>query len=139
MPARHRLGNLHLSILTDGVYFQDAGAVFGIVPRVLWERLGIELNDRYQMALGLNSLLVRVAGQDRSSSRRASARRSGRWAQTERPGGISLLDELARRRRRAGRTSTSSSTRTCTPTTAAGTRGRTATARTCRRSRAPAT
>jgi glyoxylase-like metal-dependent hydrolase (beta-lactamase superfamily II) len=63
MPARHRLGNLDLAVLTDGTYYQDAGAVFGIVPRVMWERLGIELNDRHQMGLGLNSLLLRSQGQ----------------------------------------------------------------------------
>ena len=62
MPATHRLGNLHLRVLTDGRYFQDAGAVFGIVPKVMWERLGIELNDRHQMALGLNSLLLSSQG-----------------------------------------------------------------------------
>ena len=28
----------------------------------MWERLGIALNDRYQMALGLNSLLLRSQG-----------------------------------------------------------------------------
>ena len=53
MPATHRLGNLHLRVLSDGVYYQDAGAVFGIVPRIMWERLGFEMNARYQMALGL--------------------------------------------------------------------------------------
>lgn len=94
MPARHRLGNLDLHILSDGVYHQDAGAVFGIVPRIMWERLGFGLNDRYQMALGLNSLLVRsdsktilietgVGEKDRALS------------QTERPDGT-LLDEMRR-------------------------------------------
>jgi glyoxylase-like metal-dependent hydrolase (beta-lactamase superfamily II) len=62
VPARHRLGNLHLHLLSDGQYYQDAGAVFGIVPRVMWERLGITLNERHQMALGLNSLLLRSQG-----------------------------------------------------------------------------
>jgi glyoxylase-like metal-dependent hydrolase (beta-lactamase superfamily II) len=62
MPARHRLGSLDLLILSDGSYYQDAGAVFGVVPRVMWERLGIELNARYQMPLALNSLLVRSQG-----------------------------------------------------------------------------
>ena len=62
MPATHRLGNLHLRVLSDGQYFQDAGAVFGIVPKVMWERLGIALNDRHQMALGLNSLLLSSQG-----------------------------------------------------------------------------
>src|SRR5690349_4988967 len=46
VPAHHRLGSLHLRILSDGLYFQDAGAVFGIVPKLLWERLGISLNER---------------------------------------------------------------------------------------------
>ncbi len=58
----HRLGNIVLLILSDGTYYQDAGAVFGVVPRMMWERIGIEINDRYQMALGLNSLLVRSQG-----------------------------------------------------------------------------
>ncbi len=62
MPATHRLGNLDLRVLSDGRYYQDAGAVFGIVPRVMWERLGIELNERHQMALGLNSLLLSSQG-----------------------------------------------------------------------------
>lgn len=59
MPVHHRLGSIDLAILSDGTYYQDAGAVFGVVPRVMWERLGIELNDRYQMPLALNSLLLR--------------------------------------------------------------------------------
>ena len=58
----HRIGNLDLLLLSDGTYYQDAGAVFGVVPRIMWERLDIPLNDRYQMALGLNSLLVRSQG-----------------------------------------------------------------------------
>ena len=62
MPARHRLGILDLHVLCDGQYFQDAGAVFGIVPKVMWERLGIPLNERHQMALGLNSLLLSSQG-----------------------------------------------------------------------------
>ena len=62
MPARHRIGSLDLMVLSDGTYYQDAGAVFGVVPRVMWERLGIALNDRYQMALALNCLLLRSQG-----------------------------------------------------------------------------
>src|SRR5947207_1017538 len=58
----HRIGNLDLLLLSDGTYYQDAGAVFGVVPRIMWERLNIPLNDRYQMPLGLNSLLVRSQG-----------------------------------------------------------------------------
>lgn len=92
MPARHRLGNLHLAILSDGTYYQDAGAVFGIVPRVMWERLKIPLNDRYQMPLGLNSLLLRSQGKT-ILIETGVGEKERPLAQTERPAGT-LLDEL---------------------------------------------
>ncbi len=92
MPARHRLGNLHLAILSDGVYYQDAGAVFGIVPRVMWERLHVPLNDRYQMALGLNSLLLRSQGKT-VLIETGVGEKERPLGQTERPAGT-LLDEL---------------------------------------------
>ncbi len=93
MPARHRLGNLHLHILSDGLYFQDAGAVFGIVPKIMWERLGIPLNDRHQMSLGLNSLLLQSQGKT-ILIETGVGEKERPLAQTERPGGTSLLDEL---------------------------------------------
>ncbi len=62
-PHTHRLGSLDLQILSDGTYYQDAGAVFGIVPRVMWERIAKpDLNGQYQMPIGLNSLLVQSSG-----------------------------------------------------------------------------
>ncbi len=62
-PHTYRLGNLDLQILSDGTYYQDAGAVFGIVPRVLWERVARPaLDDQYRMPLGLNCVLVRSGG-----------------------------------------------------------------------------
>ena len=94
MPASHRLGNLQLRILSDGTYYQDAGAVFGVVPRILWERLGFELNARYQMAIGLNSLLVRSQGKN-ILIETGVGEKERPLGQTERPDG-SLLDELAR-------------------------------------------
>lgn len=93
MPARHRLGNLDLALLSDGVYYQDAGAVFGIVPRVMWERLRIPLNDRYQMPLGLNSLLVRSQGKT-VLVETGVGEKERPLGQTERPAGT-LLDEMA--------------------------------------------
>jgi glyoxylase-like metal-dependent hydrolase (beta-lactamase superfamily II) len=92
VPARHRIGNLHLCILSDGIYYQDAGAVFGIVPRVMWERLRIPLNDRYQMPLGLNSLLLSSQGKT-VLIETGVGEKERPLAQTERPAG-SLLDEL---------------------------------------------
>ena len=59
-PHTYRLGNLDLHILSDGAFYQDAGAVFGVVPRIMWERVARpELDGEYRMPLGLNCLLVR--------------------------------------------------------------------------------
>ncbi len=62
MPAKYRLGALDLAVLSDGLFYQDAGAVFGIVPRAMWESYAGPLDDRHRMSLGLNSLLLRSAG-----------------------------------------------------------------------------
>jgi glyoxylase-like metal-dependent hydrolase (beta-lactamase superfamily II) len=94
MPASHRLGNLHLRILSDGTYYQDAGAVFGIVPRIMWERLGFTLNARHQMALGLNSLLVRSHGKN-VLIETGVGEKERPLGQTERRNGT-LVDELHR-------------------------------------------
>ena len=61
-PHTFRLGSLDLHILSDGTYYQEAGAVFGIVPRAMWERQIGDMDDQYRMPLGLNSLLVRSHG-----------------------------------------------------------------------------
>ncbi len=62
MPAKYRLGNLDLAIISDGSFYQDAGAVFGVVPRVMWEPFAGPLDDRHRMTLGLNSVLLRSQG-----------------------------------------------------------------------------
>jgi glyoxylase-like metal-dependent hydrolase (beta-lactamase superfamily II) len=62
MPAKHRLGNLDLAILSDGLFYMDAGATFGIVPRVMWEPYAGELDNRHRLSLALNSLLLRSQG-----------------------------------------------------------------------------
>ncbi|HLF79310.1 MAG TPA: MBL fold metallo-hydrolase, partial [Dehalococcoidia bacterium] len=59
---KHRLGDLELNILSDGTFFIDAGATFGIVPRIMWEPFAGVLDNRYRLALGLNCLLVRSQG-----------------------------------------------------------------------------
>ncbi|MBI4571251.1 MAG: MBL fold metallo-hydrolase [Chloroflexi bacterium] len=62
-PHSHRLGSLDLQILSDGAFYQDAGAVFGVVPRVMWERIARPaLDGEHRMSLALNSLLVRSHG-----------------------------------------------------------------------------
>jgi len=62
MPAKYRLGALDLAIISDGSFYQDAGAVFGIVPRVMWEPYAGRLDDRHRMSLALNSVVLRSQG-----------------------------------------------------------------------------
>jgi glyoxylase-like metal-dependent hydrolase (beta-lactamase superfamily II) len=57
-----RLGELEFLVVSDGVMRQDAGAVFGLVPRIMWERYAGGLDAQYRMSLGLNSLLIRAEG-----------------------------------------------------------------------------
>jgi len=53
---------MEFTVVSDGVMRQDAGAVFGLVPRIMWQRYAGELDDQYRMGLGLNSLLIRAEG-----------------------------------------------------------------------------
>jgi len=57
-----RLGDLELLVVSDGTIRQDAGATFGLVPRVMWERYTPDLDDKHRIPVGLNSLLVRSEG-----------------------------------------------------------------------------
>jgi glyoxylase-like metal-dependent hydrolase (beta-lactamase superfamily II) len=60
--AHYRVGAVDFAIVNDGTYWYDAGAIFGVVPRVMWERVQRELDDRYRMPLGLNCMLLRSRG-----------------------------------------------------------------------------
>ena len=57
-----RVGDLELLIVSDGVIRQDAGATFGLVPRVMWERHTPDLDEKHRIPVGLNSLVVRSEG-----------------------------------------------------------------------------
>jgi methylmalonyl-CoA epimerase len=51
------LGNLRLTALHDGPFRLDGGAMFGVVPRPLWERLA-PADDRHRIQLAMRPLLV---------------------------------------------------------------------------------
>ena len=53
------LGDFELTMLTDGGYYLDGGAMFGVVPKVLWSKK-IEPDDLNRLRLGLNTLIVRT-------------------------------------------------------------------------------
>ena len=55
-----RLGDLELIPLFDGYFRLDGGAMFGIVPKPLWEKRA-PADEQNRIALGLRPLLVRGA------------------------------------------------------------------------------
>ena len=57
-----RIGDFELLVVSDGVIRQDAGATFGIVPRVMWEKYVPDIDDKYRLPVGLNSLVIRGSG-----------------------------------------------------------------------------
>jgi glyoxylase-like metal-dependent hydrolase (beta-lactamase superfamily II) len=58
MPS-HSLGDFELSVFSDGTYFLDGGALFGVVPKPMWERRRSP-DEKNRLAVGLNSLLIRT-------------------------------------------------------------------------------
>ncbi|HTM32904.1 MAG TPA: methylmalonyl-CoA epimerase [Vicinamibacterales bacterium] len=57
-PVRQSLGDLELVSLSDGFIRLDGGAMFGVVPRTLWETR-LPPDDRNRIPLGMRPLLVR--------------------------------------------------------------------------------
>jgi len=53
-----RLGDLELTSLLDGHFRLDGGAMFGVVPKPLWERRA-PADDRNRISLSMRPLLVR--------------------------------------------------------------------------------
>jgi glyoxylase-like metal-dependent hydrolase (beta-lactamase superfamily II) len=57
-----KLGDLEVFLLNDGCFALDGGAMFGIIPRPLWERKK-QPDNRNRIRLAMNCLLVRAANQ----------------------------------------------------------------------------
>ena len=60
-PVRGRttLGDFELTVLSDGPYFLDGGAMFGVVPKPLWEKRA-PADAENRILLGLNTVVVRT-------------------------------------------------------------------------------
>jgi len=56
-----KLGDLEFHILNDGEFRLDGGAMFGVIPRPMWERKSPP-DERNRVRLLLISLLIRTAG-----------------------------------------------------------------------------
>ena len=60
--ARTQLGDFELTVCTDGTYKLDGGAMFGVVPKPLWEKRAAA-DDQNRILLGLNTVVVRTGKQ----------------------------------------------------------------------------
>lgn len=93
--ARYQIGSVDFAVVNDGTYWYDAGAVFGVVPRVMWERVSGPLDARYRIPLGLNCLLLRSRGKTILIETGVGGKPGDRDAATPAEDGT-LLDSLAR-------------------------------------------
>ena len=56
---RTTLGDFELTVVSDGTYFLDGGAFFGVVPKAMWSKK-VTPDEQNRLDAGLNSLLVRT-------------------------------------------------------------------------------
>jgi glyoxylase-like metal-dependent hydrolase (beta-lactamase superfamily II) len=56
---RTTLGDFELTVVSDGTYFLDGGAFFGVVPKTMWSKK-VMPDEQNRIDTGLNSLLVRT-------------------------------------------------------------------------------
>lgn len=54
-----KIGDFELHLISDGTFALDGGAMFGVVPRVLWEKR-MQPDERNRIRLGLNCMLIRT-------------------------------------------------------------------------------
>jgi glyoxylase-like metal-dependent hydrolase (beta-lactamase superfamily II) len=59
---RLTLGDFELGVFSDGTYGLDGGALFGVVPKVMWSKK-VTADERNYCTVGLNSLLIRTGKQ----------------------------------------------------------------------------
>jgi glyoxylase-like metal-dependent hydrolase (beta-lactamase superfamily II) len=57
--ARTTLGDFEITVLTDGTYYLDGGAMFGVVPKPLWEKRA-PADAQNRILLGTNTVVVRT-------------------------------------------------------------------------------
>ncbi|MGH9643838.1 MAG: MBL fold metallo-hydrolase [Terriglobales bacterium] len=56
---RTTIGDFELTVISDGTYFLDGGAFFGVVPKTMWSRKAAP-DEQNRLDAGLNSLLIRT-------------------------------------------------------------------------------
>ncbi len=56
-PLSYRVGRVRMHLVSDGIVLSDGGAAFGVVPRVLWEKVAPPDNLN-RIAMEVRSLLI---------------------------------------------------------------------------------
>jgi glyoxylase-like metal-dependent hydrolase (beta-lactamase superfamily II) len=56
-----KLGSFEVFLLSDGAFKLDGGQMFGVVPKVLWEKK-LPADELNRVVMGLNCLLVKAGG-----------------------------------------------------------------------------
>lgn len=91
-----RIGNVDLFVVSDGFVRMDGGGMFGVVPRVLWEKL-LAPDAQNRVLTALNCLLIVTDAKtilvDTGLGTKLSAKQEENFA---RRGGSRLLNNLAR-------------------------------------------
>ncbi|HEY7679800.1 MAG TPA: MBL fold metallo-hydrolase [Terriglobia bacterium] len=92
-----QLGDFEITPLLDGHFRLDGGSLFGVVPRVLWEKKVVP-DERHRIRLAVRCLLVRTGRRvilvDSGQGNKQSEKFRDRYA-VEQP--VTLLDRLRER------------------------------------------
>jgi len=59
-PIRIPFGDIELTVLSDGFFYLDGGAMFGVIPKTFWEQKA-QPDDRNRIRMAMRPLLVRGA------------------------------------------------------------------------------
>jgi len=73
-----KLGRFEIFNLTDGLFRLDGGAMFGIVPRPLWEKTNPP-DDRNRIRMNLGVLLIRAHGKNILIDTGAGGKLDSKW------------------------------------------------------------
>jgi glyoxylase-like metal-dependent hydrolase (beta-lactamase superfamily II) len=56
-PLTYQIGRVRLHLISDGLFWTDGGAAFGVVPRTLWEKM-IQPDAQHRIPMELWSLVI---------------------------------------------------------------------------------
>lgn len=63
MSNSYQIGDIAVTVIPSGRFALDGGAMFGSVPRVLWEKK-IKPDEQHRIPMALNTLLIRADGKN---------------------------------------------------------------------------